>query len=96
MTIEFYHTVKEATIADIKSVLKSRKKFYLTTDFPFTQMLGGYLTYQARVMNEYLRENGYIFVRAGNLNMSALTKKKIRTNKNVILKLSRYISYKRD
>lgn len=92
--IEFYTTIKEATIADVNEVLKKRRKFYFASDFPFTQLIGFYLTYQGRVMNRYLLDKGYIFVKAKNLNMSALTKKKVRANRNVILKLSKYIAYK--
>jgi hypothetical protein len=93
-TIKFYHTIKEATIADIKSVLKKRKKFYLSTDFPFKQMTGIYCTYQGKVLNDYLRSKGYIFVRANKIDLPSLTKNKINGNRNIILKFSSYINYK--
>ena len=54
-------TIKQQTIEAINKVLRSNKKFYISSDFPFIQLVGLYLTYQAKVMNEYLREKGAVY-----------------------------------
>ena len=73
-------TIKQATINTINKVLRTNKKFYISSDFPFIQLVGLYLTYQAKVMNEYLREKGFTVVRA---------------NRNIWLKTKDFINYKK-
>jgi maleate cis-trans isomerase len=87
-------TIKQATIEMINKVLKSNKKFYISSDFPFVQLVGFYLTYQAQVMNEYLREKGFTVVRAKDVNLKR-TDVKVRANRNIWLKTENFINYKK-
>ena len=87
-------TIKQATIEMINKVLKSNKKFYISSDFPFVQLVGFYLTYQAQVMNEYLREKGFTVVRAKDVNLKR-TDVKVRANRNIWLKTANFINYKK-
>ena len=90
-------TIKQATINTIDRVLNSNKKFYISSDFPFIQLVGLYLTYQAKVMNEYLREKGFTVVRAKDIDLkrTGRTDVKVRANRNIWLKTKDFINYKK-
>ena len=87
-------TIKQATINTIDRVLNSNKKFYISSDFPFVQLVGLYLTYQAQVMNKYLIEKGFTVVRAKDVNLQR-TDVKVRANRNIWLKTENFINYKK-
>ena len=87
-------TIKQATINTIDRVLNSNKKFYISSDFPFVQLVGLYLTYQAKIMNQYLIEKGFTVVRAKDVNLQR-TDVKVRANRNIWLKTANYINYKK-
>jgi len=92
------NTIKQATIDTIDQVLKSHKRFYVSTDFPFLQLDGFYLTYKAKIMNQYLIEKGYTMVRAKDVDLNTLTKQsdvKVRANRNIWIKTENYINYKK-
>ena len=91
-------TIKQETINTINKVLRTKKKFYISTDFPFIQLVGLYLTYQAKVINTYLQEKGFTMVRAKDVNLDRLTgdvNVKVRANRNIWLKTANYINYKK-
>ena len=90
-------TIKQATINTINKVLRTNKKFYISSDFPFVQLVGLYLTYQAQVMNEYLREKGFTVVRAKDIDLkrTGRTDVKVRANRNIWLKTENFINYKK-
>jgi hypothetical protein len=90
-------TIKQSTIRIIKEVLHKNKKFYISSDFPFTQLIGLYLTYQAHVMNEFLRERGFTIVRARDIDLkrTGRTDVKVRANRNIWIKTENFINYKK-
>ena len=87
-------TIKQATINTINKVLRSNKKFYISSDFPFIQIANLYLTYQAQVMNKYLIEKGFTVVRAKDVNLQR-TDVKVRANRNIWIKTENFINYKK-
>jgi hypothetical protein len=87
-------TIKQATIEAINKVLRTNKKFYISSDFPFIQLIGIYLTYQAKIMNQYLIEKGFTVVRAKDVNLKR-TDVKVRANRNIWLKTENFINYKK-
>jgi hypothetical protein len=91
-------TIKQATIEAINKVLRSHKKFYVSSDFPFAQLEGFYLTYQAKIMNKYLIEKGFTMVQAKDVNLNKLTGctyVNVRTNRNIWIKTENFINYKK-
>ncbi|MFA5207434.1 MAG: hypothetical protein WC428_02140 [Candidatus Paceibacterota bacterium] len=91
-------SIKQKTIEEIDKVLKKRKKFYVSSDFPFVQLIGFYLTYKAKIMNQYLIEKGYTMVQAKDVDLNTLTKQsdvKVRANRNIWIKTENYINYKK-
>jgi hypothetical protein len=91
-------TIKQATIEAINKVLRSHKKFYISSDFPFVQLIGLYLTYQAKIMNQYLIEKGFTVVLAKDVDLNRLTgcsDVKVRANRNIWIKTGDYINYKK-
>ena len=87
-------TIKQVTIEAINKVLRTNKKFYISSDFPFIQLIGIYLTYQAKIMNQYLIEKGFTVVRAKDVNLKR-TDVKVRANRNIWLKTENFINYKK-
>ena len=87
-------TIKQQTIEAINKVLRSNKKFYISSDFPFVQLIGLYLTYQAKVMNQYLIEKGFTVVLAKDVDLKR-TDVKVRANRNIWLKTKDFINYKK-
>ena len=53
-----------------------------------------YLTYQAKIMNQYLIEKGFTVVRAKDVNLKR-TDVKVRANRNIWLKTENFINYKK-
>ena len=91
-------TIKVITIEAIDKVLHTHKKFYISTDFPFLQLDGFYLTYQAKIMNKYLQEKGFTMIQAKDVDLNKLTGKsdvKVRANRNVWIKTEKFINYKK-
>lgn len=89
-------TIKQQTINEVKEVLKKRKKFYISTDFPFLQLDGFYLTYKAKIMNAYLRQKGYLMLKAKDYDLSLADKKnRIRGNRNIWITATNFINYKK-
>ena len=91
-------TIKATTIETIDKVLRSHKKFYTSIDFPFLQLDGFYLTYQAKIMNKYLQEKGFTMIQAKDVDLNKLTGKsdvKVRANRNVWIKTEKFINYKK-
>lgn len=89
-------TIKQQTINEVKTVLKKRKKFYVSTDFPFLQMNGIYLTYKAKIMNAYLRQKGYLMLKAKDYDLSLADRKnKIRGNRIIWITATNFINYKK-
>ena len=87
-------TIKQTTIEAINKVLRSHKKFYISSDFPFVQLIGLYLTYQAKVMNQYLIEKGFTMVQGKDVDLKR-TDVKVRANRNIWLKTANFINYKK-
>jgi hypothetical protein len=87
-------TIKQETINIINKVLRSHKKFYISTDFPFIQLTGFYLNYRAKIMNTYLQEKGYTMVRAKDVNLKR-TDVNVRGSRNIWLKTENFINYKK-
>ena len=87
-------TIKQATIEAINKVLRSHKKFYISSDFPFVQIINFYLTHQGRVMNQYLIQKGFTVVLAKDVNLKR-TDVKVRANRNIWLKTKDFINYKK-
>jgi hypothetical protein len=59
-------------------------------------MDGFYLTYKAKVMNEYLRKRGFIIVKAKELSLFKSNEKhSIRGNRNIWITATNYINYKK-
>jgi maleate cis-trans isomerase len=87
-------TIKQATINTINKVLKSNKKFYISSDFPFVQIVNFYLTYQAQVMNEFLRSKGFTIVQAKDVDLKR-SDVNVRANRNIWIKTANYINYKK-
>lgn len=87
-------TIKQTTIEAINKVLRSHKKFYISSDFPFVQLIGLYLTYQAKVMNQYLIEKGFTMVQGKDVDLKR-TDVKVRANRNIWIKTANYINYKK-
>lgn len=87
-------TIKQATINTINKVLKSNKKFYISSDFPFVQIINFYLTYQAQVMNEFLRSKGFTIVQAKDVDLKR-SDVNVRANRNIWIKTANYINYKK-
>jgi hypothetical protein len=91
-------TIKQATIEAIDKVLRSHKKFYISLDFPFVQLIGFYLTYQAKIMNQYLQGKGFTMVQAKDVDLNRLTGRtdvKVRANRNIWIKTENFINYKK-
>jgi len=89
-------TIKQQTINEVKKVLKKGKKFYISTDFPFLQLDGFYLTYKAKIMNTYLRQKGYLMLKAKDYDFSLVDKKnRIRANRNIWITATNFINYKK-
>jgi hypothetical protein len=89
-------TLKLATIEEVKKALRKGKKFYTSSDFPFIQMDGFYLTYRAKIMNMYLRKRGYLMIKAKEIGLSKSNEKhSIRANRNIWISVTNYINYKR-
>jgi hypothetical protein len=88
-------TVKQQTINAVKKVLEKRRKYYISSDFPIVQMIDYYITYQGRVMNEYLRQRGYTLVKANEIDLSQIDNKKVRANRNVWITFNNYLRYKK-
>lgn len=78
------NTIKQETIDEVKKVLNKRKNFYVSTDFPFLQVNGLYLTYKAKVMNAYLRQKGYLMLKAKDYDFSLADKKHRITGNRII------------
>lgn len=87
-------TIKQQTIEAINKVLRSNKKFYISSDFPFVQLVGLYLTYQAKIMNQYLIEKGFTVVLAKDVDLKR-TDVNVRANRNIWIKTANYINYKK-
>jgi hypothetical protein len=87
-------TIKEKTIEAIKAVLRSRRKYYISSDFPFLQIINFYLTYQGKVMNNYLHSKGYLIVVAKEIDTARIDGRKVRKNRNVFITMNNYIQYK--
>lgn len=87
------NTIKQQTIDEVKKVLKKRKIFYVSTDFPFLQVNGIYLTYKAKVMNAYLRQRGYLMLKAKDYDFSLADKKhSIRGNRLIWISATNFIN----
>ena len=93
--IKFYTSVKAATIADIQATLAKRRKYYISSDFPFIQTKDGYTTYQGRILEKFLREKGYVRVRANEIDLARIDNRNVRGNRNVMIKLKDYIQFKK-
>ena len=92
------NTIKQATIEAINKVLRSHKKFYISSDFPFVQIINFYLTHQGRVMNQYLIQKGFTVVLAKDVDLNKLTGRtdvNVRANRNIWIKTANYINYKK-
>ena len=87
-------TIKQQTIEAINKVLRSHKKFYISSDFPFVQIVNLYLTYHAQVMNRYLIEKGFTVVRMKDVDLKR-TDVKVRANRNIWIKTANYINNKK-
>jgi transcription termination factor Rho len=88
-------TIKQTTINEVKKVLKKNKKFYTSSDFPFLQIINFYITYQGRVMNQYLRQRGFVMIKAKELgSFKSNEKHSIRGNRNIWISAKNYINYK--
>ena len=88
-------TVKQQTINEVKKVLQKHRKFYISSDFPFVQIIRFHITYQGRVMNEYLRQRGFTLVKANEIDLTQLGNFKIRANRNVWITFNNYLRYKK-
>ena len=91
-------TIKGTTIEAIDKVLRKNKKFYISSDFPFAQLEGFYLTYKAKIMNKYLIEKGFTMVQGKDVNLSKLTGHpvvNVRANRNIWIKTENFINYKK-
>ena len=91
-------TIKQQTIEAINKVLRTNKKFYISSDFPFVQIINFYLTHQGRVMNQYLIEKGFTVVLAKDVDLNKLTGRtdvNVRANRNIWIKTANYINYKK-
>jgi maleate cis-trans isomerase len=89
-------TIKQATINEVKKVLRKNKKFYTSSDFPFVQIINFYITYQGKIMNEYLRQKGFVIVKAKEISLFKSNEKhSIRDNRNIWIKVNDYINYKK-
>jgi hypothetical protein len=86
-------TIKQQTIEAINKVLRTHKKFYISSDFPFVQIINFYLTHQGRVMNQYLREKGFTVVLAKDVDLKR-TDVNVRANRNIWIKTVNYINYR--
>ena len=87
MKTQTIETIKKSTTDIIDKVLRSHKKFYISSDFPIVQLIGFFLTYKAKIMNQYLIEKGYTMVRAKDVDLNKLTGKsdiKVRANRKHI------------
>jgi hypothetical protein len=92
------NTIKHQTIEAINKVLRSHKKFYISSDFPFVQIINFYLTHQGKVMNQYLIQKGFTVVLAKDVDLNRLTGRtdvKVRANRNVWIKTKNFINYKK-
>ena len=91
-------TIKQQTIEAVNKVLRTRKKFYISSDFPFVQIVNFYLTHQGRVMNQYLIQKGFTVVLAKDVDLNRLTGRSdvnVRANRNIWIKTENYINYKK-
>lgn len=90
-------TIKQSTIRIIKEVLHQNKKYYVSSDFPFVQMIGFIITYQAKVMNKFLHERGFMRVKAKELDFKLIDSDvKVRGNRNVYITMNNYLRYKKE
>jgi len=89
------NTIKQQTIDAIKKVLKTNRKYYISSDFPFVQTVLYYITYRGKVMNEYLRDRGYLLMNAKDVNIASIDGKKVRGNRNIYIKTENFIRYKK-
>jgi hypothetical protein len=90
-------TIKQSTIRQIKEVLHQNKKYYISSDFPFVQIIGLYLTYQAKVMNKFLHERGFMRVKAKEIDFNMINSNvKVRGNRNVYITMNNYLRYKKE
>jgi hypothetical protein len=86
-------TIKERTIEIVQKVLRSHRKYYISSDFPFLQILNFYITYQGKIMNDYLRQKGYLIVKAKEIDIQRIDGRKVRKNRNVYITANNYIQY---
>ena len=86
-------TIKARTIEAVQKVLRSHRKYYISSDFPFLQIVNFYVTYQGKIMNDYLRQKGYLIVKAEEIDISGIDGRKVRKNRNVYITANNYIQY---
>ena len=90
-------TIKFATISQVKDVLRSNKKYYVSTDFPFIQLDGFYISYQGKVMNRFLHDKGFMMVKGKELDFNKINSNvKVRGNRNVYITMNNYLRYKKE
>lgn len=89
------NTIKQYTISQIREVLHKNNTFYTSSDFPFIQLEGFYITYQAKVMNRFLHERGFIRVKGSEIDFNKLDCK-VHGNRNVYLTYNNYLRYKKE
>ena len=86
-------TIKARTIEAVQKVLRSHRKYYISTDFPFLQIVNFYVTHQGKIMNDYLRQKGYLIVKAKEIDIQRIDGRKVRKNSNVYITANNYIQY---
>src|ERR1035437_1589132 len=90
-------TIKQSTIRIIKEVLHKNKKYNISSDFPFVQIIGFIITYQAKVMNKFLHERGFMMVKAKELDFKLIDSNlKVHGSRNVYLTYNNYLKYKKE
>jgi hypothetical protein len=53
-----------------------------------------YITYRGKVMNEYLRSLGYTLVKAREVDIANMGKRKIKGDRNIWLTFDNYVNYR--
>lgn len=89
------NTIKQQTIDAIKKVLKRNRKYYISSDFPFVQTFLYYITYRGKVMNEYLRDRGFLIMDAKDVDIAKIDGRKVRGNRNIYIKAENFIRYRK-
>jgi hypothetical protein len=89
-------TIIETVHQEVDRILKSKKKFYLISDFGIKTTVRDYSTHAGKVFRNYIRSLGYVMVSANTVDLTNISKIVIRGNRTIIMSNVNYELYRKE